>query len=199
MKLLHPIMPSLTEEIWQALPHDGKTIMRTPWPEEQEELIDPDAEAQMTAVMDLVRAIRGMRADVGQTPGETVPLTLFAPAASLRALEDTKRYISRLARSQVTIRPADAPRPAGGISALSGEVEASLSIDSKEAAQAMRARLQKQLAAVMRDLATLEGRLRTAEFIEKAPAEVVEADQRRRDELSTRRATLERYMGGLGS
>src|SRR5207253_3682766 len=56
MKLLHPIMPSLTEEIWQALPHDGKTIMRTPWPEEQEELIDPDAEAQMTAVMDLVRA-----------------------------------------------------------------------------------------------------------------------------------------------
>jgi valyl-tRNA synthetase len=61
----------------------------------------------------------------------------------------------------------------------------------------MRARLQKQLAGVSRDLGSLEDRLRSVEFTGKAPAEVVAADRQRRDELSARRATLERYLGGL--
>ena len=84
-----------------------------------------------------------------------------------------------------------------GLSALCGPVEIDVTVGSREAAQAMRARLQKQLAAVSRDLANLEGRLRSVEFTEKAPAEVVAADRQRRDELSARRATLERYLGGL--
>jgi len=198
VKLLHPIMPSLTEEIWQALPHDGTTIMRAPWPDAPSRWIDPEAEAQMAQVTGLVRAIRGMRADVGQTPGETVPVTLFAPATARPHLEESQGYISRLTRSRLTIRPADAPRPAGGISALSGEVEARLSIESQEAAEVARTRLQKQLAAVVRDLTSLEGRLHSPAFVEKAPADVVAADRHRRDELSARRMTLERYLGGLG-
>ncbi|TMJ14721.1 MAG: hypothetical protein E6H02_02850 [Bacillati bacterium ANGP1] len=200
MKLLHPIMPSLTEEIWQALPHEGRTIMRAPWPDGMERWIDAEAESQITLVIDVIRAIRGMRADLGLAPGETVKVELFAPERPQATLEEAERYIASLTRTfGLAIHPETAPRPRGGLSSLCGPVEITMAVDSREAAQAMRARLQKQLAAVTRDLATLEGRLRTAEFIEKAPAEVVEADQRRRDELSTRRATLERYMGGLGS
>jgi len=199
MKLLHPIMPSLTEEIWQALPHDGRTIMRAPWPGGLQELIDPDAEAHVAAAMDLVRAIRSMRADLGQAPSEPLPLTLFAPPGARPRLETTARYIAPLVRaSRLTILPAGAPRPPGGISVLSGEVEASLSIDSGEAAQAVRTRLRKQHAAVVRDLAGLEERLRSPAFLDRAPAEVVQADRVRQQELSARRAVLERYLVRLG-
>src|SRR5262249_19162100 len=80
MKLLHPVMPSLTEEVWQALPHEGRTIMRAPWPSEVAGWIDPEAEAEMTTVMDVIRAVRGMRADLGIAPGEVIPVELVAPA-----------------------------------------------------------------------------------------------------------------------
>jgi valyl-tRNA synthetase len=81
---------------------------------------------------------------------------------------------------------------------LSGEVEASLSIDTGEAAQAVRTRLSKQHAAIVRDLAGLEERLRSPAFLDRAPAEVVQADRVRQQELSARRAVLERYLARLG-
>jgi valyl-tRNA synthetase len=198
MKLLHPIMPSLTEEIWQALPHEGRTIMRAPWPEDVAGWIDPEAEDRMALVMDVIRTIRGMRADVGLPPGEFLKVSLFAPEESRAVLQSAARYIAPLARVRdLGVLPASAPRPSGGLSALCGSVEIDVAVDSREAAQAMRARLQKQLAGVSRDLGSLEDRLRSVEFTGKAPAEVVAADRQRRDELSARRATLERYLGGL--
>jgi len=199
MKLLHPIMPSLTEEIWQALPHEGRTIMRARWPEDAAGWIDPDAEARMTQVVDVVRAIRGIRADLGLTPGELVTVALFAPDEPRAVLESAARYIAPLARVRdLGVHRESAPRPSGALATLCGTVEIALALDSTEAAQAARTRLQKQLATVARDLASLDGRLHSREFIEKAPAEVVAADRHRRDELSARRATLERYLGGFG-
>jgi valyl-tRNA synthetase len=200
MKLLHPIMPSLTEEIWQALPHEGRTIMRAPWPAEVARWIDHEAEGEMAMVTEIVRAIRGMRADLGITAGELVPVDLYAPSEHRALLEATARYIGPLARARVVrIHEEHAPRPSGGFSALSGPVEVTLRVESGEAAAAMRTRLEKQVAAVTRDLAGLETRLKDAAFLERAPAEVVAGDRIRRDELSARRAALERYLVGLGA
>ncbi len=199
MKLLHPVMPSLTEEIWQALPHEGRTIMRAPWPEQAAGWIDPKAEAQMALVIDLIRTIRAMRADLGVAPGDQLPVALYSPAESRSVLESTTRYIAPFTRARaVTVHEDRDVRPRGGFSALSGAVEIVLAVDSGEAAQAMRARLQKQFTTVTRDLASLEARLQRAAFLEKAPAEVVAADRLRRDELSARRATIERYLVGMG-
>jgi len=94
--------------------------------------------------------------------------------------------------------PADAPGPRGGLSALSGDTEVCLDLESGEAAQAMRARLHKQLAGVTRDLTSLDDRLGSAAFVGKAPAEVVEADRARRRELAARRETIARYLARLG-
>jgi valyl-tRNA synthetase len=200
MKLLHPIMPSLTEEIWQALPHEGRTIMRAPWPGDVARWIDHDAEGEMTLVMEIVRAIRGMRADLGITPGEPVPVDLYARTEHHALLDATARYIGPLARARaLRIHEQHAPRPTGGFSALSGPVEVTLRVESEEAAAAMRTRLEKQLATVTRDLAGLETRLKDTAFLERAPAEVVAADRSRRDELSARREALERYLVGLGA
>ena len=199
MKLLHPVMPSITEEIWQALPHDGRTIMRAPWPAAAVEWLDPDAEAQMAMVIDVIRGVRSMRADLGIPAGDVVPVDVFAAAGERRALEAAARYIGPLARAgTVRVHGDGDARARGGFTALAGPVEIRLAFDSGDASEAMRARLRKQLAAVVRDLAGLEERLRSATFLERAPAEVVAADRQRRDELAERRITLERYLHGLG-
>jgi valyl-tRNA synthetase len=199
MKLLHPIMPSLTEEIWQALPHEGRTIMRAPWPARVPQMIDPDAERQIALAMEIIRTIRGMRADLGIAPGDAVPVDLEASAEHRATLDVIARYIAPLARARaVRVHEKGEIRSRGGFSSLAGGVEVTLAVESGEAAQAMRARLQKQLAAVARDLTSLEGRLQSPAFVEKAPAEVVAADRLRKDTLAARRATLERYLAGLG-
>jgi valyl-tRNA synthetase len=200
MKLLHPVMPSLTEEIWQALPHEGRTIMRAPWPAGLAHWRDPDAESQMAVMMDVIRGVRGIRADLGVPPGDVVPIDLFAPAEQRRALEAAARYIAPLSRARtVRVHSDGASRPRGGFSSLSGTVEIRLGVESGEAAEPMRMRLRKQLAAVARDLAGLDGRLQSTTFLERAPAEVVAADRLRRDELEEKRAMLERYLHGLGT
>ncbi len=199
MKLLHPVMPSLTEEIWQALPHEGRTIMRAPWPSGVSGWIDPDAESQMSTVIDVIRGVRGMRADLGIPPGDVIPVDLFAPADQRPALEAAARYIAPLSRAgTVRVSGDGASGPRGGFSSLSGDVEIRLAIESSEAAEPMRIRLRKQLATVARDLASLEGRLQSTTFLERAPADVVAADRSRREELAEKRSTLERYLHGLG-
>jgi valyl-tRNA synthetase len=199
MKLLHPVMPSLTEEVWQALPHEGRTIMRAPWPSELAGWIDLEAEAEMTTVMDVIRAVRGMRADLGIAAGDAIPVDLVAPAQQRPALEAAARYIAPLSRARtVRVHSDGATRPRGGFSSLSGAVEIRLGVESGEAAQPMRIRLRKQLATVARDLASLDGRLQSTTFLERAPAEVVAADRSRRAELAEKRAALERYLQGLG-
>jgi len=199
MKLLHPIMPALTEEIWQALPHDGATIMRAPWPGDAERWIDPEAEDQAQQVMEIIRVIRAMRADAGIPPGELLTVRLFTSAPLRSLLAGARRYIVPMARvKKLEVLGAEAPGPLGGISALSGETEVWLDLESGEAAQAMRARLDKQLAAVTRDLASLDDRLGSAAFVGNAPAEVVEADRARRRELAARRETIARYLARLG-
>jgi valyl-tRNA synthetase len=109
MALLHPIMPALTEEIWQALPHTGETIMRAAWPVPEDRgaradwlarLRDEDAERAMDEVMGLVHAVRGMRADLGLAPTDGVPVVLFGPD-DRRALLERQGFQVLLAKDGV--------------------------------------------------------------------------------------------------
>jgi valyl-tRNA synthetase len=204
MKLLHPVMPSLTEEIWQALPHDGQTIMRAPWPMGEGGLrggagVDPEAETGMDDIIGLVREIRGMRVEMGM-PTEPVTVKLFAPPDRSAALRAARPYLAALARvrpRQLTVQGAQERRPAGAVSALWGSIEIAIPVESPAARTAVRERLRKQAETLQRDLDRLSERLRSSAFLQKAPTEVVEADQARERELSARRAALGRYLAGL--
>jgi len=211
MVLLHPIMPFLTEEIWQALPHEGETIMRAAWPVPEQgsarsdwvaRLADEEAEAAMAEVTGLVRAVRGMRADLGIAATDVVPVALIAPGHRRARLEDARRYVVPLIRaSSLTVAGSDETdaRPAGAVSALWGEVEIALRVESAQARTAARQRLQKQIREVERDLARLGERLRSASFLDRAPAEVVAADRARAHDLEARRERLARYLADLGA
>ncbi len=199
MKLLHPIMPALTEEVWQALPHESDTIMRAPWPAHVERWLDAEAETGMSETMGVVRTARGMRVDAGMPPAEPVPVTLFAPDDRRALLEETRRYVAVLVRAApLTILPADAPRRTGALSTLWGPVEIAIPVESTEARGVVKERLQKKLVTLDQDLRRLGDRLRSRAFLDKAPGDVVEADRARQQELAARRATLERYLAGLG-
>jgi valyl-tRNA synthetase len=200
MKLLHPIMPALTEEIWQALPHEGETIMRAPWPTRVEGWLNEDAETEMNEIIGVVRSIRGMRADMGVPPADAVTITLLAPDDRRALLEGAHPYISLLARAEkVTVLGAGTRLPQGAISTVWGRIEISLPVESKEAQRAVGERIRKQLTALDQDLSRLRDRLRDDAFLGKAPADVVEADRARHAELAARRSTLERYLSGLGA
>ncbi len=210
MVLLHPIMPSLTEEVWQALPHRGETIMHAAWPVPEDPAdraawvarqVDQDADAAMAEVAGLVHAVRGMRADLGIAPHELLPVVVFAPAARRAALEDASRFVAPLIRaSALTVAAAgeDAARPAGAVSMVWGEIEIAVPVGSDAARAAAGRRLAKQMEEVERDLARLEQRLRSPSFLEKAPAEIVAADRERARDLAGRRERLARYRAGLG-
>ena len=207
MKLLHPVMPALTEEIWQALPHEGETIMLASWPVPDrkrdawaEEGADPKGEAGMGEIMGAVREIRAMRAEMGMAT-EPVTVRLFVQEGRAR-LSAARPYIAALARIDLrclTIHGADEPRPGGAVSALWGAIEIAIPVESPDARTALRERLRKQVDALGRDLDRLGARLHSPAFLEKAPVEIVEADRARERELGARREMLGRYLAGLGA
>ena len=209
MVLLHPVMPALTEEIWQALPHSGDTIMHAPWPVPEGDdaraawlarRTDAEADAGMVEVMGLVHAVRSLRADLGLTPTEAVPIVLLCPEDRRARVEAARRYIAPLVRaSALRVAPVGdaAARPAGAVSALWGPIEIALPVGSDEARAAVGQRLRTQIAGVERDLGRLEERLRSAAFLDRAPREVVAADRARARDLTARRDLLVGYLEGL--
>ena len=96
MKLLHPFMPFITEEIWQHLPHEGESIMIAPWPHMAGDLLDDAAEKQMTALMDVIKAIRNMRAEVGAAPGHKAPALVLADPELVDVFKNNSDYVCRL-------------------------------------------------------------------------------------------------------
>ena len=96
MKLLHPYMPFITEEIWQHLPHEGESIMIAPWPVADESLMDESVESGMTVMMDAIKAIRNMRAEVNAAPGKKAPATILVEPAFRSVFEGHPEYVERL-------------------------------------------------------------------------------------------------------
>ena len=211
MALLHPIMPSLTEEIWQALPHEGETIMRAAWPIPDDPLareawmdqwIDQEAEEAMQTVAGVVRAARGIRTSIGMA-AQPVMISVYVPSQDLalrNLLDEAKRYLAALVgveNLRLVIRSADEPRPEGSVPVIWGSLEIRIHADSADARQTILGRLEKELSMVERDLQRLTDRLENTEFVKKAPAEVVQADRMRKDELSAKRETIRRQLSGL--
>lgn len=101
MRLLHPIMPHITEEVWQLLPHTGESIMVSPWPESPEAWIDDEAERVMDRLIAVIRAIRSLRADLGVNAKAAIAPVLQTPdGEGRRVLEGMSRYVVALTRAR---------------------------------------------------------------------------------------------------
>ena len=200
VELLHPYMPFITEEIWQHLPHQGETIVKAPWPEADGALQDPEAEEQMQVVMEVVKAIRNIRAEKGVPPGKEVPAIMLADAQRGDILKENAPYILALARlSDMDVRPADSPKPEQAAAAVAAGVALYLPLAGLIDIAAEVERLRRELAETEEQLKRSAARLANRGFVEKAPAEVVEGARRRHRELEEKAEKVKALLAELTS
>ncbi len=188
LKLLHPFMPFVTEELWRVTGGREGLLALTPWP--QPALIQDDAtEAEIGWVIDLVSAIRSVRAEMNITPATEIPLVLanVSPATDSRAGRWAE-VIKRLARLS-SLALVHTPPPGSVQLIVRGEV-AALPLKDVIDFAAEQARLEKELTRIDADVARIDGKLGNPDFIKRAPEEVVEGEHEKREEALARRAQI---------
>ncbi len=188
MRLLHPFMPFITEEIWQALPHEGESIMVARWPQYREELCFPQDAEEMRKVMDAVRAVRNRRSEMNVPPSRRTHL--YIATASPDTFRAEVPVLKRLAwASQVEIGAEF--DPAGAVTLVTPDAQIFIPtgelVDPKEEL----ARLEKELAGAQKRLGTAQAKLRNEKFLNKAPAPVVQGVRQNAVKLSEHIALIE--------
>jgi valyl-tRNA synthetase len=204
LRLLHPVMPFVTEEIWGRIPRaadDPALLIVAGWP--LAGAVDPAAEAQTAPLLDLVRAIRNARSEARLDPKAWLPVDVAVPPPLVPAFEALRPALERLARARPLSRVVEpgtvhggAP---GGLAVLAGDLEAVIhpaAAADAGAADRDRARLEKELADAEAQLASARARLADERFTSKAPPAVVEGARTREAELAERAAKLRVRLAG---
>ena len=185
MKLLHPYMPFITEEIYQCLPHESNSIMIAPWPIVDERLFDDKAETGMTAIMESIKAIRNMRAEVNAAPGKKVPAILLVNAELREIVEANKNYINLMGSiDELIIDDIGAGKPENAMAAVIAGIEVYLPLAGLIDVEKETQRLNKELESMDKEIKRVTGKLNNAGFLAKAPADVVEKEKAKAEELS---------------
>ncbi|HEU5298983.1 MAG TPA: class I tRNA ligase family protein, partial [bacterium] len=199
MTLLHPVMPFLTDEVWQQLPHEGDSLMIAPWPAPDAGAIDTGLDKQMELLMAVVRTIRSLRAEIGIPPAQRIPVRIRTDAPSGRLLTPLGGHLSALGRTEpVTLEPLASPRPAGSVTAVLSGVEVSIPLGGLVDPARERERLGRALRELEAELGGLQHRLGNPDFVGRAPAEVVERERARAADLRARQERLREITSALG-
>jgi valyl-tRNA synthetase len=189
LRLLHPVIPFITEEIWQKLPNRrGESIMTAEWPEPQDGWDDPEAEAEFEALMDMIGGIRNIRGELNISPNKEMPAHIqVQDPRKLDVIMRESEWIRRLARIAPDWKVGpDVERPKASAHTVFGYGQAFVPIGGLIDVEEELKRLHKQIADANDVISGLEKKLANPAFIERAPAEIVEKDKTRL------RETLER-------
>ncbi|HEX4896722.1 MAG TPA: class I tRNA ligase family protein, partial [Candidatus Limnocylindrales bacterium] len=200
LRLLHPVMPFVTEELWAAIPHttgDPDLLIVADWPTAGAR--DLAAEADVDTIVELVRAIRNARAEAGIVAASWLPVGVVVPTALSPAFEALAPAIARLARARpltthATHAALEAAAPSG-LAVIAGELEARIVTEASGPSDGDQARLEKELAEAEGFLAAARARLANEAFTSKAPPAVVEGARAREAELAD---TVRRLQARLG-
>ncbi|MCX7749965.1 MAG: valine--tRNA ligase [Candidatus Bipolaricaulota bacterium] len=193
VRLLHPIMPFLTEEIWAHLGKEG-LLAHAAYPTVRPERRDPVAEAELERFMELVREVRAVRAEVGVPAAAELELVLTSGAGIEALVGHFELALRRLARLRsVRVSPGERP-PAGSARGVAGEIAFFLPVGDLVDWPAVRDKIRKDLEKTKAELEKIEARLGNPEFREKASPEVVARAEAEAEALRGRRARLERQL-----
>ena len=184
LKLLHPFMPFITEEIWQALPHSGDYLMLQQWPQHRAELDFPEEEKAMELIMDAIRGVRARRAEMNVPPSKKAQLTVSTLERAV--FEQGIPFLKRLAyASDVTVEGVtdagsdDAMTAQGMVTVTTHAARLFMPLAELVDLEKEKARIEKELKKNRAELDKLEAKLGNPGFVNKAPAHVVEAEQDR--------------------
>jgi valyl-tRNA synthetase len=189
LKLLHPVMPYITEELWAQLGGEG-LLMGQAWPQLPDGFIDAGAEAEIGWLVDLVTEVRALRGEMNVPPSAKPPLTFVAPAAETEALIARHRDLI-LTLARVSAVEAAQAAPEGAVTFVSGTTTAALSLAGIIDLTAEKARLEKEIAAFDSDIAHFNKKLGNPSFVSRAAPEVVEEQRAKLAEAETGKAKLQ--------
>jgi valyl-tRNA synthetase len=178
LKLMHPFMPHITEEIWQTLTQAeaGKSLALQAYPELQNDLINPQLEQEFELVIGAIRTIRNLRAEADIKPGLKVNITLQSDSEAERnILNRGQNYLQLLGKvEELTITPALAEEPRQSIASVVGTVQVIMPLAGVIDVAAFKAKMEKKLAKIEGEIKSINGRLSNPKFVDKAPADVVQ-------------------------
>ena len=192
MELLHPFMPFVTEHIWQHLPHEGESIMVAPWPSTLSMEGFSSAAAHMNVMMDGIKGIRNMRAEMNVPMGKRSEVILVPATEELKGILETHGdYFHTLGWAEkVTVLSPDAPKPENATVTVVNGLEVYLLLKDLIDADKEKERIAKEQATVLKEIARLEGKLNNQGFLAKAPEAVVTKEKEKLEEYKQKQQAL---------
>ncbi len=178
MKLLHPYMPFVTEEIYRHLINEDESIMISAWPKYDESLYFPDAQKEMQLIMDAIKSVRNIKAEMNVPASRKNKLIFVSGAANGQVLSRGRRLFERLAgASGISVQQDKSGIPVDAVTAVIPGAEIYIPLEDLVDIEKEIERLEKEKANLEKELERVEGKLNNAGFVAKAPAEVVEGER----------------------
>jgi len=200
MRLIHPFMPFISEEIWQHLPHEGETLVLAPWPKAAEAFDAPDAVKEMSLLMDTIRAVRNIRAEVNVPMSKKIELRIRpSNAETARLLSANEVYLQRFCGTSQLVIATDLEAPDKAMTAVVTGAELYLPLAGLIDLDQEIARLNKELETLNKEVERVEKKLANEGFISKAPAKVVEEQKAKLADYSAKREKVMARLAELQS
>jgi valyl-tRNA synthetase len=190
LRLMHPFIPFLTEELWQQLPHSGETVVRAPYPAVAQEWINQAAEQEMTYVMGIISALRNIRSSFKIPNATKIQPHIKTSVDQAKLIERHRFYIVSLANISDMIIDQEMVRPDFSATAVLDEMEIYVPLAGLIDVEVERTRLTRDLKKIQEEVERLEAKLARRDFLEKAPEEVIEKEQAKHQGLRERAGKL---------
>ena len=196
LKLLHPFMPFITEEVWQALPHDGESIMISAWPTVNENLEFSNEEAEFEKVMDVIKAVRNRRAEMNVPPSKKAKLYISTSAKD--TFNSCAVFMTRLA-SASEVEVSDDIDVEGAVRVITTDAVVQIPMNELVDFTKELERLNKELEAALKDRDFFSAKLNNESFVSKAPQKVVESQRESYKKALDKIALLESSIADIKS
>ncbi|MGB8460719.1 MAG: valine--tRNA ligase, partial [Priestia megaterium] len=198
MRLLHPFMPFITEEIWQSLPHEGESITVAKWPEVRPELSDKEAANDMRLLVDIIRAVRNIRAEVNTPMSKQVKLFIKAKDENIQnQLEKNRAYVERFCNPSELVISTDVSLDEKAMTAVVTGAELILPLEGLINIEEEIARLEKEYDKLNKEVERVQKKLNNQGFIAKAPAKVVEEERAKEQDYVEKREAVQSRIAEL--
>jgi valyl-tRNA synthetase len=198
MRLLHPLMPFVTEEIWQHLPHEGESITVAAWPTVNPAFNFQEEAGEMQLLMDIIRSVRNIRAEVNTPMSKKVAMTISAKdAQTASVLEANKGYIEKFCNPDGLTIGAKLEAPAQAMSAVVSGAEIFMPLAGLINIDEEIARLEKELEKWAKEVKLVSGKLSNERFVAKAPEALVAAEREKLADYEAKFATVEKRIAEL--
>ena len=190
LKLLHPFMPFITETIWQALPHNGVSIMVSEWEKYDEKLVFPEAVEEMEQIMEVIRVVRNRRSEMNVPPSKKASLTIVTEKPQLFA--QAEPFLKKLAWANDVIVSTIMPENADTMVSCATDIaHVFMPLSDLVDAEKEKARINGEIEKAKKFVASLEAKLSNESFVQKAPAAIVEAEKQKLEKNKALIAKLE--------